>query len=151
MEIRQLKTQFLEYLEVEKQRSPKTIENYDRYLEKFLIWSKINNPKDITDELIRSFRLYLNRFQDEKGQSIKKITQNYYIIALRCFLKYLAKKDIKTLQAEKVEIGKTPEREVDFLENSEVERILESANGTNFKNLRNIRTIFNYTTRLVII
>ncbi|KKP80198.1 MAG: hypothetical protein A2271_03880 [Candidatus Moranbacteria bacterium RIFOXYA12_FULL_35_19] len=136
MKLEELKTQFLEYLEVEKQRSPKTIENYGRYLDKFLLWAKISNPKDINDDLVRNFRLYLNRFSDEKGQNLKKITQNYYIIALRCFLKYLAKRDVKTLQAEKVEIGKTPEREVDFLENSEVERILESAGGVNFKSLR---------------
>jgi site-specific recombinase XerD len=136
MNIKDYKTQFLEYLEVEKQRSPKTIENYDRYLEKFLVWAKIDNPKEINDDLIRNFRLYLNRFVDEKGQNLKKITQNYYIIALRCFLKYLAKRDIKTLQAEKVEIGKTPEREVDFLENAEMERILEAAGGVNFKALR---------------
>jgi len=136
MNIRDYKTQFLEYLEVEKQRSPKTIENYDRYLEKFLVWAKISDPKDINDNLIRNFRLYLNRFVSEKGQNIKKITQNYYIIAIRCFLKYLAKRDVKTLQAEKVEIGKTPEREVDFLENTEVERILDAAGGVSFKSLR---------------
>jgi len=136
MNIRDYKTQFLEYLEVEKQRSPKTIENYDRYLEKFLVWAKISDPKDINDDLIRNFRLYLNRFVGEKGQNLKKITQNYYIIAIRCFLKYLTKRDIKTLQAEKVEIGKTPEREVDFLENTEVERILEAAGGVSFKSLR---------------
>lgn len=136
MELKKLKTDFLEYLEVERQRSPKTIENYSRYLEKFLMWVKISDPKDITDDLIRNFRLYLNRFVDGKGRNLKKITQNYYIIAIRCFLKYLAKRDIKTLQAEKVEIGKAPDREVEFLENSEVERILESANETNFKSLR---------------
>lgn len=136
MELKKLKTEFLEYLEVEKQRSPKTIENYDRYLEKFLVWAKISDPKDINDDLIRNFRLYLNRFQSEKGQNLKKITQNYYIIAIRCFLKYLAKRDVKTLQAEKVEIGKTPEREVDFLENTEVERILDAAGGVSFKSLR---------------
>ncbi|HAT73713.1 MAG: Tyrosine recombinase XerC [Candidatus Moranbacteria bacterium GW2011_GWF2_36_839] len=136
MNIRDYKIQFLEYLEVEKQRSPKTIENYDRYLEKFLVWAKISDPKDVNDDLIRNFRLYLNRFQSEKGQNLKKITQNYYIIAIRCFLKYLAKRDVKTLQAEKVEIGKTPEREVDFLENTEVERILDAAGGVSFKSLR---------------
>ena len=136
MKIKDLKTQFLEYLEVEKQRSPKTIENYGRYLDKFLEWAKIENPKEITNDLIRNFRLHLNRFQNEKGQPLKKSTQNYYIIALRCFLKYLSKQDIKTLQAEKVEIGKVPEREVDFLENNEIERILEAASGTTFKALR---------------
>jgi site-specific recombinase XerD len=136
MDIKNLKTQFLEYLEVERNRSQKTIENYDHYLNKFLDWAKISEAKEINDELIRKFRLYLSRFADEKGRGLKKVTQNYYIVALRSFLKYLAKIDIKTLQAEKIEIGKVPEREVAFLENSEVERILESASGGSFRSLR---------------
>jgi site-specific recombinase XerD len=136
VDIKELKTQFLEYLEVEKNRSPRTIENYDRYLEKFLLWAKIKTASQIDDDLIRNFRLYLNRFQDKKGRNLKRITQNYHIIALRCFLKYLSKRDIQTIQAEKVEIGKTPERAVEFLENSEVERILESAGGETFRHTR---------------
>ncbi len=136
MEIRELKNQFLEYLEIEKNRSPRTIESYARHLEKFLEWAKIGEAKEIDAELMRNFRLHLNRFQDEKGQSLKKVTQNYYIIVVRSFLKYLSKKDVVTLQAEKIEIGKAPEREVEFLENDEVERILESASGVNFKALR---------------
>jgi len=136
MSIRELKTQFLEYLEIEKNRSPRTIENYARHLEKFLEWARIKSPEQIDAEMVRNFRLYLNRFQDAKGRNLKKSTQNYYIIVLRSFLKYLAKRDIKTLQAEKVEIGKTPEREVEFLENDEVERILEAASGSSFKTMR---------------
>ena len=136
MNIKELKNQFLEYLEIEKNRSPKTIENYSRHLDKFLEITDVGHPEQIDDSLIRNFRLYLNRFQDEKGQGLKKATQNYYIIVLRSFLKYLAKRDIKSLQAEKVEIGHTPEREVEFLENSEVERILAAASGSSFKALR---------------
>lgn len=134
--VRELKNQFLEYLEVEKSCSAKTIENYSRYLDKFLDWSEISSTKELDSELVRKFRLFLNRFQDKKGLKIKKITQNYYIIALRGFLKYLAKRDIKTLQAEKVEIGKTSDREVEFLENSEIERIFQAVEGEDFKSLR---------------
>jgi site-specific recombinase XerD len=136
MDIISLKTQFLEYLEIERGRSQKTIENYDRYLDKFLKWSSIKDPIEITDDLIRRFRLSLNRYRDQKGQELKKNTQNYYIIAIRSFLKYLAKLDIKTLQAEKVEIGRNLEREVEFLENAEIDRILEAASGADFKSLR---------------
>ena len=136
MEIRELKNQFLEYLEIEKNRSPKTIENYDRHLEKFLAWARIDSAEQINSELMRNFRLHLNRFQDEKGQNLKKITQNYYIIVVRSFLRFLSKRDVKTLQAEKIEVGKTPEREVEFLENSEIERILSAASGSGFKALR---------------
>jgi len=99
MNIRELKTQFLEYLEVEKGRSQKTVENYDRYLTKFLAWAEINQADQIKNKLIRNFRMYLNRFQDKKNHNLKKSTQNYYMIVLRSFLKFLAKRDIKTLQA----------------------------------------------------
>ena len=136
MDISKLKTQFLEHLEIEKDRSQKTIENYDHYLKRFLEWAKVGSPSEITDELVRSYRLFLNRATDEKGRPLKKITQNYHIIALRSFLKYLAKHDIKTLLAEKVELGRTERRQVDFLEMEEVERIFEAAGGTDLKSLR---------------
>ena len=136
MNIKELKNQFLEYLEIEKGRSPKTVENYNRYLNNFLSWSKISYPQEINDSLVREYRLFLNRCEDKKGDRLKKITQNYYIIALRSFLKYLAKREIETLPAERVEIGKTARKEVDFLESDEVERIIEAANGTNLKSLR---------------
>ncbi len=136
MNIKDAKTQFLEYMEVEKNRSQKTIENYDRYLTKFLEWSQIDRAEQIDESRVRNFRIYLNRFQDKKGHPLRRITQNYYVIAIRNFLKYLAKRDIKALQAEKVEIGKTPDREVEFLKNSEIERIFEAASGTDFKSLR---------------
>lgn len=136
MTIKELKTQFLEYLEIERGRSQKTIENYDHYLSVFLKFAAAENPEEITDSLIRNYRIFLNRYRDEKGRSLKKSTQSYYIIALRSFLKYLSKRDIKALQAEKVEIGKNPEREVEFLEADEVERIIGAANGPSLKELR---------------
>lgn len=135
-EIEKLKINFLEYLEIERSRSAKTIENYGRYLDFFLKWAKISRPEDITDELLRNFRLHLNRLEMSDGAKLKKSTQSYYVIAIRSFLKYLAKRDVKTLQAEKVEIGKNPAREVDFLEEDEVDRLLSSANGQDFKSLR---------------
>lgn len=137
MNIRQAKDQFLEYLEIEKGKSRKTIENYGHYLNRFLDWSRITEPGDINEELVRSYRVYLNRFQAEDGRGLKKITQNYFIIALRSFLKYLAKRDIQTLAAEKVEVGKVSRKEVEFLEAEEVERILSAAAGGDFKSLRN--------------
>lgn len=136
MNIKDLKNNFLEYLEIEKGRSRKTIDNYSHYLDRFLDWAKIIDPKDITDNKISQYRIFLNRFENPKGDGLKKLTQNYYIIALRSFLKYLARKDIKTLQAEKVEIGKTERKEVEFLEPDEVERIIAFANGPDFKSLR---------------
>lgn len=136
MKIENLKTQFLEHLEIERNRSQKTIENYSRYLDVFIKWAHIKEPGQITDDLVRNFRIHLNRYRDNKAKGLKKVTQGYYVIAIRSFLKYLAKRDIETLQAEKVEIGKTPDREVEFLESEEVERLLASASGSSFKWLR---------------
>jgi site-specific recombinase XerD len=134
--IQSLLNDFFEYLEIELGRSKKTIENYEHYLNRFLKFSKISNPQDITLPVVKKYRLFLNRFQNEKGEDLQKITQNYHIIALRNFLKYLVKQDIKTLSAEKIEVGRNPEREVDFLDPIEIERILESASGKKLLALR---------------
>ncbi|MFA7169331.1 MAG: site-specific tyrosine recombinase/integron integrase [Candidatus Paceibacterota bacterium] len=134
--INDLKIDFLEYLEIEKNRSQLTVRNYDHYLNRFLEFAKIEKPGEISADLVRSFRLYLNRFEDKNGRKMKKITQDYYIIALRGFLKYLAKRDIETLSSEKIELGKTKDREVEFLELEEVERLLEVAQGDKMENFR---------------
>lgn len=124
--IDELIKQFLEYLEIEKNRSTKTVQNYDFYLKRFSKWAGNISPSAITLEKIRQYRLWLNRFKDVKGESLKKNTQNYHLIALRAFLKYLAKRDIKTLSPEKIELGKMPERVVDFLDGADLERLLEA-------------------------
>ena len=128
--LQNLLSDFLEYLEIEKNRSLKTIENYDRYIRRFLQWSDITMPNSITYNLVRKYRLYLNRYEDAHDNPLAQSTQNYHIIALRTFLKYLAKRDFTTLSAEKVEVGKTPDRSVDFLEPHELDLILHAATGT---------------------
>jgi len=123
-QIQKFKRHFLEYLEVEKGRSIKTIENYDFYLSRFFTWAKITKPDQINLDNVRTFRLWLNRQADRNGKTLEKTTQNYHLIALRSFLKYLAKNDIKTLASEKIELAKIPTRQVDFLEGSDLERLL---------------------------
>ena len=134
--INSLITNYLEHLEIEKNRSKKTIENYGRYLKRFINWSKIEKPDKINLEIVRKYRIFLNRFQNEKKETLKKNTQNYHLIALRSFLKYLAKRDIKTLAAEKIELGKTSVRQVDFLESDDLNRLLEAPNKENLISLR---------------
>ncbi|MDO8591223.1 MAG: tyrosine-type recombinase/integrase [bacterium] len=136
MDIKTLKIQYLEHLEIEKNRSPKTMENYGRYLDRFFQFAKVTTPANITEDLIRQYRLYLNRLKDKDDNTLKKVTQNYHIIALRNFLKYLAKRDIKSVSAEKVELGKQEDREVTFLETDELERLLKSPEGDNLDVLR---------------
>lgn len=131
-----LLTDFLEYLEVERNRSQKTIENYHHYLKRFLLWAKISKPEEITMDLVRNYRIFLNRLENEQGSELKKITQNYHVIAIRSFLKYLAKRDIKTLSAEKIEVGKNPSHEIEFLSGEEVDRLLQSASANDIKSLR---------------
>ena len=136
MQTDDLLTDFLEYLEIERNRSPKTIENYAHYLRRFLLWAKISKPEEITMDIVRQYRLYLNRFVDERGDPLKKVTQNYHVIAIRNFLKYLAKRDIKSMSAEKIEVGKNPSQEIEFLDEGELERLLAAADGLDAKSLR---------------
>lgn len=134
-----LKTEFLEYLEVERGRSQLTSENYDHYLKRFLEFCKNDNvgsPEAVTLDLVRKYRLFLNRLTDERGQTLKKITQNYHIIALRAFLKYLAKRDIKTLSSEKVELGDFSRKQIEVIEIEEFERMLEACDTSKIQGLR---------------
>lgn len=130
MDIETLLKDYLDHLEIEKNRSIKTRVNYERYLKRFLEYSKISKPSQISQDLVRQYRLWLNR------QLIKKNTQNYYLIALRNFLKYLAKRDVETLSADKIELGKQSERQVIFLEENELERLLGAPDSKSFKSLR---------------
>ena len=144
--LKDLKIQYLEHLEIEKNRSPKTLENYNRYLDRFLNFVKADNVSAISEETIRQYRLFLNRLKDAENNPLKKVTQNYHIIALRSFLKYLAKRDIKSVSAEKVELGKQEQREVSFLELDELERLLKSPEGNSLDSLRDravLSTLFS--------
>lgn len=143
--LKDLKKQFLEYLEIEKGRSVKTIENYNRYLNKFLNFSGIISYNEITEELARKYRLYLNRI------GLNKKTQNYYIIALRSFLKFLAKRDVSSLDAEKLELAKLPDRELDLLSAEDLERLLSVPSGEDIIALRNkaiLETFFSTGLRI---
>ncbi len=135
-EAERLAKRFREHLEIELNRSPRTLESYSKALESFFDWGTIHNPKDITAEKVREYRLHLNRKQTRFGTTLKKNSQSYHAIVIRTFLKYLAKQDIQTLAAEKVEVGKTPDRQVDFLEYDEVERLIDAAEGNHPRALR---------------
>lgn len=127
-----LKREFLEHIEIEKGRALRTIENYEHYLDIFLNQAKVKDPKDITAEVVREFRLWLNRQSAGNnratGDTIKKKTQNYYLIALRGFLKYLAKRDITSLPADRIELAKVPERSLDLITSIELGRLLDAPN-----------------------
>lgn len=128
--------EYLQYLEIEKNRSPKTVENYGRYLRIFTDQSKIKSPKDITDESVRTFRITLARQKGTDGD-LKKRTQGYYIIALRNFLKYCIKRNIPTgISPDQIELPKIPQRQIDIMEYNDLERFLATPQGEGVKALR---------------
>ena len=138
--LKQLKIQFLEYIEIEKGRSLKTVENYDRYLTRFFNFIKNDNPANITDFSVREFRLWLNRQSTGNnratGETLSKKTQNYYLIALRSFLKYLARQDIKSMSGERIELAKVSQRQLDLITRAELSKLLNSPNSSDLKDLR---------------
>lgn len=140
MKLTELKRQFLEYLEIERGRSVKTIENYDRYLDVFLAFVKTDDPKKLTEEQVREFRLYLNRQPGTKVggrmEPMKRKTQNYYLIALRAFLKYLRKRGIESLSPERIELAKVPERSLDLISAAELNRLMQSPDTTTVQGRR---------------
>ncbi len=143
--IQEQKRQFLEYVEIERGRSVKTVENYDRYLTRFFTEMGIQRAEDISQSSVREFRIWLNRQAGTEG-TLKKRTQNYYLIALRAFLKYLRKLGIKTLQPETIELAKLPDREIDLITESELGRLLKAPRGDSLQGLRDkaiLETLFS--------
>jgi site-specific recombinase XerD len=134
-DVHTLKREFLEYLEIEKGRSVKTIENYDRYLTRFLTQTKVKSPSQIDEPLVRGFRLWLNRQPGTSGD-MKKKTQNYYMIALRAFLKYLRRNEIESLSPEKIELAKVGGRDLDLITATELQRLLRGPVGESVTALR---------------
>lgn len=133
--------EFLEYVEIERGRSLKTVDNYRRYLQRFVDFAKIKDPKEITDSIVREFRLYLNRqpgarIRGQATGTMKKKTQNYYLIALRAFLKYLVKREIPSLSPDRIELAKVGERSLDLISAQELGRMFECARGDDIKSLR---------------
>lgn len=132
-----LRKDFLEYLEIERNVSQLTIRNYAHYLGRFLTFlAEYSSPlsvkpvksrplvSDITNDSIREYRLYLSRFVDEHGISLKRVTQNYHLIALRSFLKYLLKRDIAVVAPDKIDLPKAESRSIKFLEREQIDRLL---------------------------
>ncbi len=134
-DLKELKNQFLEYLEIEKGRSVKTVENYDRYLSRFLAHSKISSPAKITEAAVREFRLHLNRQQGVSG-TMKHKTQNYYMISLRAFLKFLRKRGIESLNPERIELAKTGARDLDLITTEELNRLMAAPKSGSLNALR---------------
>ena len=147
MTLDKLITDFLEYLELERNTSQLTIKNYDHYLKRFLDFSGDIKPSDIDLNLIRKYRLHLSRWKDPKTQKgLKRVTQNYFMIALRAFLRYLARIDVATLSPEKVELGETDPRPLKILDDTHLKQLLEAPDTTKKDGIRDraiLETLFS--------
>ena len=115
--------EFVESLEVEGGRSSKTAENYTHYLERFMEFAGDQTVDTISAELLRKYRLWLNRYKNDSGETLSTKTQSYHLIALRGFLQYLSKRDIASLAPNKIELPKTVRKQVTFLHFDEIERL----------------------------
>lgn len=127
---------FIEHLEVEGGRMPRTAENYEFYLTRFVEFAGDITPDQITAELLRKYRLWLNRYKTQSGDELAMITQSYHLIALRGFLKYFSKRDIPSLAPDKIELPKTHRKQVTFLHYDEVVRLLEQIDTNEEAGLR---------------
>jgi site-specific recombinase XerD len=141
VQISDAKLQFIEYIEIEKGRSPLTSRNYAHYLDTFFKDMGITTVSDITETRVREFRLKLNRkpgakTKGQSGNTIKKVTQNYYMIALRSFLKYLRKRNIEALSPDTIELAKVGARDLDLISIDELNRLLKAVDGADLKALR---------------
>lgn len=137
MTLSALITDFLEHLETERRASVKTVQNYDHYLKRFLEFAGDIDPEKIDLQLMRRYRLHLSRWMDPKTKTgLKRVTQNYFMIALRAFLRYLARRDVETLPAEKIELGETEALPIKVLEEESLNRLLKAPDLTTKPGLR---------------
>jgi site-specific recombinase XerD len=127
---------FIEHVEVERGRSQKTAENYHLYLQRLIEFAGDIEVHKVNAELVRKWRLWLNRYQNDVGDNLSPLTQSYHLIALRSFLGYCSKRDIETLTPEKVELSKTKRKQVSFLSQEETERIMEAIEDQTPQDLR---------------
>lgn len=118
--------EFIEYLEVERGRSQKTAENYHLYLQRLIEFAGDEDISTIDAELVRKWRLWLNRYKNTNDEPLGMITQSYHLIALRSFLAYCSKRNIKTLTPEKIELPRVKKKQVTFLNDDEVTRLIEA-------------------------
>jgi len=136
MKYEQAVADYLEYMELEQNRSAKTIANYSHYLTRLSDFAGDIKIKDIDNELIRKWRLWLNRLGTNTSEELSKITQNYHLIALRSFLKFCAKRGWDAMPADKIELARTTRPQVTFLNPEELDRLASQPNQANLNGLR---------------
>ena len=127
---------FIEHVEVERGRAQKTAENYHLYLQRLIEFAGDIEIDKLNTEVIRKWRLWLNRYENEQGRTLTTLTQSYHLIALRSFLAYCSKRDILTVTPEKVELPKAKRKQVTFLSHDETELLIASVKTNSSQELR---------------
>lgn len=136
MDLETLIGDYLEYMAIERGRSKKTIANYSHYLTRLVDFAGDVTIDEVTPDLIRKWRLWLNDLGSDRSDELGKATQNYHLIALRNFLKYCHKRDIVAMSADQIELAKVARTKVTFLDKDELERLLEQPNTQEIAGLR---------------
>lgn len=140
--VKKLLFSYLEYLEIEKNKSPSTIKNYTHYLFRFLDWAKISNPQEITPLLVRKYKLFLNRYKSKNGENLKKVTINHHLIALRNFLRFLARiEELEVMPADRVEL---------LQEEGKIIRVLNEEQLNNLLKAPNVKTKFGIRDKAIL-
>jgi len=143
---------FLEYLEIERNASKLTVRNYRLYLKRFAEWFAIHHAskgiKDINVDMVRKYRVYLSSFSNEKNENLMRITQSYYIIALRSFLRFLVRNDYETLSPEKIDLPKAESKSLKFLEKNHLKTLFDAVdvkegNETGFRDRSILELLFS--------
>lgn len=150
VQLSKLIKRYLNHLSIEKNYSPYTLRNYKLYLDRFRVWFEKNYQQEyinrLTSGMVRRYRLYLAKREDDHGQTLSKRTQGYYVIALRAFLKYLSRQGIKSLAPEQIDLPKVEGRNIRFLNKEQVERLLSQPNLSDLAGLRDkaiLETLFS--------
>ncbi len=155
--VKPLVTDFIEYCELEKNLSQGTVQIYDFYLGHFDEWldktqGASTTVEDITYDMVKDYRLFLTRQVSEVTRhGLKRSYQNYFLVAIRAFLKFLAKRGYTVLSSDQVELGKQGDRVVKFLDDSQLQRLLEAPDTTTIEGLRDraiLETLFSTGLRI---
>lgn len=136
MKFSKAKTDFLEYLEIDQNRSQKTIANYDHYLTRLIDFAGDIKVQDVNSELVRKWRLWLNRLGTNVSDELGTATLNYHLIALRSFLKFCAKRDIECMAPNKIELARAKRKQVSWLDEDELERLFAQPDTSKVAGLR---------------
>lgn len=147
-------TRYLEHCEIEKNLSQSTIRMYHFYLTDFIQWSCETldkdelHPDDLEPELIRKYRINLNRrISSKSNEEFKKSTQKTFLVAIRAFLKYLiVEEGLEVVAPEQIILGRSDDRNPKVLNEDQLRRLFETQDLSKRSGIRDraiLETLFS--------